>query len=158
MNCFNHTDTPAVAQCTNCGKFLCKECATKYSPILCDDCAGMVVQEQEQAEAKAEMSENNRFKLAIALLCLNFLVYFILGITKGMFSFKFLLFILIDSIAWGGAPYGWKKLNSVNLNVILILPIIGWFIYFGVKLSLSRLIGWIFFLKEIVNRIGKSHA
>ena len=39
MKCFNHTDVEAVATCVDCGKSLCKECASKYEPILCDSCA-----------------------------------------------------------------------------------------------------------------------
>lgn len=39
MKCFYHQDRDAVAQCVDCGKFLCKECADAYSPCLCEDCA-----------------------------------------------------------------------------------------------------------------------
>lgn len=38
MNCFNHTQEPAVAQCSDCGKGLCPECAARYQPILCTSC------------------------------------------------------------------------------------------------------------------------
>ena len=38
MNCFNHTQEPAVAQCSDCGKGLCSECAERYQPILCTPC------------------------------------------------------------------------------------------------------------------------
>ena len=38
MNCFNHTQEPAVAQCSDCGKGLCPECAARYQPILCSPC------------------------------------------------------------------------------------------------------------------------
>lgn len=38
MNCFNHTQEPAVAQCSDCGKGLCPECAERYQPILCTPC------------------------------------------------------------------------------------------------------------------------
>ena len=38
MKCFYHTDVDAVAQCVDCGKFLCKDCASKYKPVLCDEC------------------------------------------------------------------------------------------------------------------------
>ena len=37
-NCFNHTQEPAVAQCSDCGKGLCSECAERYQPILCTPC------------------------------------------------------------------------------------------------------------------------
>lgn len=38
MNCFNHIEQPAVAQCSDCGKGLCPECAERYEPILCTPC------------------------------------------------------------------------------------------------------------------------
>jgi TM2 domain-containing membrane protein YozV len=38
MNCFNHTDTPAVAYCRTCGKALCAECKrTAQGTIFCDE-------------------------------------------------------------------------------------------------------------------------
>lgn len=39
MNCYNHTCEPAVAQCPDCGKGLCRACADLYRPILCPECA-----------------------------------------------------------------------------------------------------------------------
>ncbi len=38
MNCFNHSDTPAVAYCRACGKALCNECKrTAQGTIFCDE-------------------------------------------------------------------------------------------------------------------------
>lgn len=41
MNCYYHPDRPAVAQCVDCGKGLCQECASrnKKKIPLCPDCA-----------------------------------------------------------------------------------------------------------------------
>lgn len=36
--CFNHPDQDAVATCQKCGKGLCRECAAKYMPCMCDAC------------------------------------------------------------------------------------------------------------------------
>lgn len=38
MNCYNHPSEVAVAQCTNCGKGLCAECAKSYESIICAAC------------------------------------------------------------------------------------------------------------------------
>ena len=38
MNCYNHTDQPAVATCIDCGKGLCSECSNKYNIFICDSC------------------------------------------------------------------------------------------------------------------------
>jgi hypothetical protein len=43
MNCFNHSDTPAVAYCRACGKALCTECKrTAQGTIFCDEHAPAV--------------------------------------------------------------------------------------------------------------------
>ena len=34
MQCFNHTDTPAVAICLSCGKALCKSCAVSSNDFI----------------------------------------------------------------------------------------------------------------------------
>lgn len=41
MNCYYHPDRPAVAQCVDCGKGLCSECASRNSKKvpLCPSCA-----------------------------------------------------------------------------------------------------------------------
>lgn len=38
MNCYFHTDQPAVATCKDCGKFLCKACCSQYNLCVCDHC------------------------------------------------------------------------------------------------------------------------
>lgn len=38
MHCYRHANRSVAGYCTDCGKFLCSECASKYSPCLCDDC------------------------------------------------------------------------------------------------------------------------
>lgn len=38
MHCYLHPNRSVSSYCTDCGKFLCSECASKYSPCLCDDC------------------------------------------------------------------------------------------------------------------------
>ncbi|MDR0468274.1 MAG: hypothetical protein LBG67_05425 [Campylobacteraceae bacterium] len=38
MNCYNHPETAAVATCADCGKSLCKECASLYTTPICSEC------------------------------------------------------------------------------------------------------------------------
>ena len=45
MNCFYHPDKVAVAQCSECNKGLCHECATKYTRPICESCAKSVNKE-----------------------------------------------------------------------------------------------------------------
>lgn len=43
MNCFNHSETPAVAYCRTCGKALCADCKrTAQGTIFCDEHAPAV--------------------------------------------------------------------------------------------------------------------
>jgi hypothetical protein len=38
MNCFNHSETPAIAYCRTCGKALCSDCKrTAQGTIFCDE-------------------------------------------------------------------------------------------------------------------------
>lgn len=39
MKCYYHEERDAVGTCQDCGIALCKECASKYTPCLCPDCA-----------------------------------------------------------------------------------------------------------------------
>lgn len=38
MNCINHPTVAAVAQCADCSKGLCPDCANTYKLILCTPC------------------------------------------------------------------------------------------------------------------------
>lgn len=53
MKCFNHEDRDAAATCQRCGKGLCKECASKYTPCLCDDCFAAIQAENHTQEVAA---------------------------------------------------------------------------------------------------------
>lgn len=62
MKCYFHPEKDAVATCQNCGKSLCKECAEKYHPCLCDDCYKILRQQEidnlKEAEKTAEIEMN----------------------------------------------------------------------------------------------------
>lgn len=38
MDCFLHPGSAAVAQCNTCSKGLCRACASRFAPILCEEC------------------------------------------------------------------------------------------------------------------------
>ena len=58
-------------------------------------------------------------------------------------------------LLFGGIPYGWNLVSKVTryFEWILFLPIMGWLIYFGVKLMASMCCGWFFFGRECLVRI-----
>lgn len=139
MNCYNHPNIVAVAQCCSCGKFLCKWCIQKDEPVLCKTCS-------------TKYAANDKRKASMELLVtfgVGFLIYllFYSGITfdyqkyisSGLFSQRYTsaIFLYISF----GIVAGWKSLNKITPKVFMILPFIGWLIYFVVKIYASILVG-----------------
>ena len=63
MKCFYHEDREAAATCQRCGKGLCRECAAKYTPCLCDECFAALQQEAHaQRVAAAEGRRQSRLE------------------------------------------------------------------------------------------------
>ena len=117
MYCYKHHNEDAVAQCSECSRGLCAECARKISPPLCVDCA-----KDYSREVKSEMVKN----IAISI------VFMIIGIILIKNPLGFLL---------AGIPYGWSILNSITPDMFLWLSWVGWIVYFIIKLVLSYVIG-----------------
>lgn len=63
-------------------------------------------------------------------------------------------------VAYGvaGTPCGWRALSSMQPRMFLFLPIIGWLIYFGIKLFLSYWIGYIAMPMQIVKALRAARA
>ncbi len=63
----------------------------------------------------------------------------------GLFTMLITLFensmVVVLAFAVVFAYFGWKALNKINLNVILIMPIGKWVVYYAVKGILSLVIG-----------------
>jgi hypothetical protein len=58
-------------------------------------------------------------------------------------------------LAWlfAGIPWGWNILSKVTSRFFLILPVIGWLLYFVYTVSASVMIGWIvmpFKLRKVI--------
>lgn len=133
MKCYYHTDRESVAQCTDCGKALCKQCASHYEIPLCKDCAT-----NRNGNLKSIAFKN------LAWLGLAFVIAIIFQITKfgGDMAGGFAMYLLWGFM-FGGTPVGWKVLNKITPSIFLWLPVIGWVIYFVIKLTLAFLIGWV---------------
>ena len=64
----------------------------------------------------------------------------------------------ISTAVWFGVPYGWVGIRRIldKMNLMLIMGIGGWIIYFGLRLILAYYTGWIFALchfgKKIINK------
>ena len=51
------------------------------------------------------------------------------------------------------AFYGWKALSAITPNIFLIMPIVGWVIYFVVKATLSIVVG-IFVIVNVTSAVA----
>lgn len=144
MKCYHHPDRDAVASCSECGKGLCRECSDRWDPPLCDQCAGGRIQDQRDQVQKLT-------RLSVIL----FFVWAILGSILGIgtcISEGTLLRIplgILQSIMTAyivaGIPCGWSVLTGITPNIFLILPLIGWVVYFVIKFCLAVFVGVVAF-------------
>lgn len=139
MKCYYHNDRDGVGLCKDCGKVLCKECVDKYSPPLCSDCA-------EERNSTNKLDAITEIILSIIAMIFGGFIYFIAN--DNLEIPQMILFIIM----WGGLPYGWAALNRITPSFFLILPVIGWILYFLIKLTIAMYIGWIILLI----RLGKN--
>lgn len=150
MNCFYHTNRPATGQCTNCGKFLCSECVSKYKPILCQDC----YDEIHAQEAKRNTNQGLLIVACAVAFVVLALLFLPLGGLVGMagpadrigaaYGFAFCIF------GWRG----WDSIRSrYNISVELSIP--GWVCYFALKAVFAVITGGIFYLIALVQLFTK---
>ncbi|MDE7301772.1 MAG: hypothetical protein K2N60_00480 [Oscillospiraceae bacterium] len=151
MKCFCHHDRDAVAQCSKCGKFLCSECAEVWEPPLCPSCG------------KSTSSYNK--SSAVSSLILTVILFVIGGLFAGHmysidnslgFSLGFgekLFGIVLFGYVFAAIPSGWRALSGITSKFFLILPVVGWLIYFGIKLGLSFIVGLVMLPVETVKAI-----
>ena len=149
MNCFNHTQEPAVAQCSDCGKGLCSECAERYQPILCTPC----FQKRKRSEIWRSIF-NLLFLIALFVIGFkwNFLATkvkrgFVVGVITGGFKWNFLATKGVEDMRWMSG-YVLMAIWSGYLFVEKYIPykmMAGtngqWIVYYIVKLLLFVVIG-----------------
>ena len=132
MKCYYHPEREIVATCTQCGKGLCKECASKWEPALCNECAHDLI-EQKRAYLKRAISSG--------------IVIFAIGTIIGLISFiqsgdiRMLGGGLIYGYFLAGVPNGWNILTRLQPSIFIVLPVVGWLFYFGFKFFLSLFVG-----------------
>lgn len=129
MKCYHHPDRDAVAVCTECGRGLCKECASFYAKPLCPECA---------------VSKALRIKQNLEKACLLFValaVVFLIVIVTSYTPEVPPIHVLVSALFLACIPFGWYKLTEFTPRGFLILPVIGWLFYFFVKAVVSACIG-----------------
>lgn len=149
MNCYEHPIQPAVAQCSDCGKGLCVECASRYSVPICSKCNRKRIN-GERGQILQEMFLT--FGLGILLG-----VLFARWVNEGLTSdlvYNVISYAIPIYIFSGIVP-GWKTLTRITPAVFLFLPIIGWLLYFVIKLGLAIAIGVIMLPIRTVRNISR---
>ncbi len=136
MKCYYHEDREIVATCTECGKGLCKACASKWDPVLCDDCAA-----ERLAEKRASL------KRTIGLGVLIWAAAIVIGIVAAIknASPQAILIGVLYGYMLGGVPNGWAVLTKLQPSMFLFLPMVGWVIYFVIKFVLAMVVGLVAF-------------
>lgn len=148
MNCYYHNDVPAVATCKVCGKSLCKECADRYSPVLCDECYE-VLRREEFEELK-----QSRKKLIISFLWSGVLLF--LGLI-GFFGDIPLWSMLLVSIY----PFGWRYFSAMKMPEYLLISkngALGMVVFICLKLSVALIACIPLFIYAIYSFIKISKA
>ncbi len=87
MKCFHHSEQDAVATCQKCGKGLCRKCAEEYTPCLCDSCAVLIQQEEQQKVKNREDQRRQKYQSALVDTCNEFIKTVLIGIVVGMPTF-----------------------------------------------------------------------
>ena len=133
MNCYNHAETTAVASCIDCGKGLCKECASLYSSPICNECNLARVGEDRSSNIKV-------FIPSMLFFIIGFVLMMMSKSHEGTIIQKILSAIVLGYL-FGGIPWGWRVITFITPQMFLFMSIFGWIIYFVLKLILSFAVG-----------------
>lgn len=168
MKCFNHPEREAVATCQKCGKGLCRECAEKYTPCMCEPCAVQTQRDKQQQEQNKEEQRKQKYKDALVDTRSEFIKTTMIGIVIASiyiwYSYHYQQSLTEDYglgdwigqfFGWVCVPFGWKVLTY--LQSFIPISIFGtwwfWVIYIGVKAILSILVGIPAFIYQLVKTI-----
>ena len=144
MHCFNHPEETAVATCIDCGKGLCKSCASLYQMPVCNEC-----------NLKRVKSDKDK----LLRVYLPSIILFIAGLVIGIINDSFVMGIMLGWIS-AGVPWGWKIISFIQPRMFLFLSYFGWVIYFCIKLFFSYFVGLVAmpigFVKMILGIVSTS--
>lgn len=157
MNCYYHNDDPAVAQCADCGKYLCKECTDKghymsenENLIICEDCRTIRMKKKARKRVESYKEEKK-----------SFITHIIIGIVLAVASA-----IIIELNFYEGSaaaflfffiPFGWLHRTgneteyalrvTGNDNMSSVAKILN----FLVKLVIAIVLGIPFFIRDCIS-------
>lgn len=123
MRCYYHPHRYAVAQCPDCGKGLCKECASRYQKPICKSC--------NDIRGKNEIKDYSKPLFVCAAM-------FIIGclVGSGLGGDAILMGYLFTCI-YGG----WSIVGMFFSNIFVTLDLNSIVLYYGLRIVLSAVIG-----------------
>lgn len=132
MNCYYHPETTIVATCQDCSKGLCKNCSDKFSIPICVSC-----NRNRGTTEKSAIVKELGWMIGLPIIGILFMTSGPMGqmIKQQPIMAVFYFYMFIAIVA------GWNKLNKLTASYFLFLPLIGWVIYFVVKLYISAIVG-----------------
>lgn len=129
MKCFYHCEEDAVALCVDCGKGLCKECASRFSVPICPEC------NLRRINADRKLLIQNA-----AIMIVAFIIGFY--VAPGSYSGSGLGLKIFMGYMVAGIPWGWSFLSRITPDIFLFLPLIGWLVYITIKLPIAMFVGF----------------
>ncbi|MBQ6675301.1 MAG: hypothetical protein IJM75_04145 [Ruminococcus sp.] len=151
MNCFYHPDLISVASCQFCGKGLCRECAAKHSPCLCDECAELIKKDKQAQRrlkrANALIDTTSEFikAIIIGLICSFGLSYLYGNISEVDITLRILFFFI---------PFGWAMITYIEQWLPTIFLSGPFFLgYILIKMTASVFLGAICFAYQVIRYI-----
>ncbi len=143
LHCINHEDKVAVAKCIGCGAGLCRECTEKYNIIVCDRCVGEAAMYEKKAAKKRLICMVVIFALFMLLGVYGTITDTVnLGFERGV---RTMLLTPFMSYMFAGVPSGWRAIDKIGINkvmdIILIIPLAGWVLWFVFRIVLSCFLG-----------------
>lgn len=125
MNCYYHPSRPAVAQCPDCGKGLCRECASKYEKPICTECNN-----------KRGKNATMTYARPLVVCAILFVVGCLVGKSFG-FGDEPAVMGYIFTCVYGG----WSIVNMFFANIFISLNIHSIIFYYGLKIMLAMIVG-----------------
>jgi hypothetical protein len=125
VNCYYHPSRPAVAQCPDCGKGLCRECASKYEKPICTECNN-----------KRGKNATMTYARPLVVCAILFVVGCLVGKSFG-FGDEPAVMGYIFTCVYGG----WSIVNMFFANIFISLNIHSIIFYYGLKIMLAMIVG-----------------
>ena len=123
MRCYYHPHRYAVAQCPDCGKGLCKECASKYQRPICKSC-----------NEKRGRDDLKNYSKQLFVCTIMFAIGCLIGSSMGEDA---IIMGYLFTCIYGG----WSIVGMFFQNIFVSLDAHSIFMYYALRIILSAIIG-----------------